>query len=148
MGIRFLILLFLSLPTAFYSHCQDLPSPPGLGDRSDFPVLNFTHLTTREGLSSDLATCVQEDRQGFIWIGTANGLNRYDGYRVKQYFHDENNPNSLPGNEIRNMLCDHHGRLWIATSQGASCFLPDSNRFINYTITADTGHRLHPGDEQ
>jgi ligand-binding sensor domain-containing protein len=100
-----------------------------------FPELNFTHLTTLDGLSSDITTCVGEDRQGFIWIGTINGLNRYDGYRMKQYFHQVNDSNSLSGNEVQKFHCDGRGRMWIATSLGVSCFFPETNRFVNYSAS-------------
>jgi len=107
-----------------------------------FPALNFTHITSLDGLSSDMTRCVAEDHQGFIWIGTYNGLNRYDGYRFKQYFHDEKDLNSLPGNEIQDIHCDRQGRLWITTSLGISCFLPDSNRWYTYSAREPGPRRL------
>ncbi|MBS1563877.1 MAG: hypothetical protein JST39_05785, partial [Bacteroidetes bacterium] len=105
----------------------------GLSAQS-FPGLQFNHLGTRDGLSSNNATCIAEDRQGFIWIGTDNGLNRYDGYRVKQYFHNDADSNSLVFNAIQSLHCDAKGRLWITTGGGVSCFLPDRNIFINYSV--------------
>jgi ligand-binding sensor domain-containing protein len=122
-GLRFAILCWLLACCGFTAEAQS------------FPELNFTHLTTLDGLSSDITTCVGEDRQGFIWIGTINGLNRYDGYRMKQYFHQVNDSNSLSGNEVQKFLCDGRGRMWIATSLGVSCFFPETNRFINYSAS-------------
>ncbi len=123
-----IILIFTFLPTALRAQV--------------FPDLNFTHITTREGLSSDITTCVTEDKQGFIWIGTVNGLNRWDGYRVKQYYHDPNDRNSLPSNSVNTLFSDGKGRLWISTPQGISCFLPDSNKFINYSINEAPPYHL------
>lgn len=107
-----------------------------------FPDLQFNHINNRNGLSSNVVVTVAEDRQGFIWFGTDNGLNRYDGYRVKHYFHDDNDSNSLVFNSIERIVCDSRGRLWISTSGGLSCFLPDENRFINYTVAQAPPRRL------
>ena len=59
--------------------------------------IRFTHLSTEQGLSQSRVDHMLQDRRGFIWIGTYNGLNRYDGYRFKTYKPDPNNPNSLGG---------------------------------------------------
>jgi len=123
-GLRFACLCLLLAGGGFTARAQP------------FPELNFTHLTALDGLSSDIATCAAEDRQGFIWIGTINGLNRFDGYRMKQYFHQAGDSNSLSGNEVQKILCDSKGRMWVATSLGISCFYPENNRFINYSVTA------------
>jgi ligand-binding sensor domain-containing protein len=97
-----------------------------------FPDLQFNHITTTNGLSSNTATAVTEDKAGFIWIGTDNGLNRWDGYRFKQYFHNDQDSNSLILNGVQNLHCDRKGRIWIITGGGISCFLPDRNIFLNY----------------
>ncbi|HSN62526.1 MAG TPA: two-component regulator propeller domain-containing protein, partial [Ferruginibacter sp.] len=99
----------------------------------NFPSLQFEHITTLNGLSSNYATCIAEDKQGFIWIGSGNGLNRYDGYRFKHYYHSNTNPNSLVNNSIQAIYCDQQNRLWISTEDGVSCFIPAANQFINYS---------------
>jgi len=98
----------------------------------DFPELQFDHITTKDGLSSDAVNSIIEDKPGFLWIGTANGLNRYDGYRFRQYYHNDADSNSIINNEIQELYYDSKGRIWISTEDGVSCFLPDQNRFINY----------------
>jgi len=107
-----------------------------------FPSLQFNHITTSNGLSSNTATCVTEDKRGFIWIGTDNGLNRWDGYRIKQYFHNEADPHSLVLNRVQSLHCDSKDRIWITTDGGVSCFLPDENIFINYSVNHPPPHRL------
>ena len=107
-----------------------------------FPGLPFNHITTDGGLSSNTATCVTEDQQGFIWIGTDNGLNRCDGYRVKQYFHHDTDSNSLVFSDIQTLHCDRKGRIWITTGGGVSCFLPDRNVFVNYSTDMPPYRRL------
>jgi ligand-binding sensor domain-containing protein len=59
--------------------------------------IRFTYLSTEQGLSQSRVDHMLQDRRGFMWIGTYNGLNRYDGYRFKTYKPDLNNPNSLGG---------------------------------------------------
>ena len=98
-----------------------------------FPELQFEHITTKEGLSSNSVSNIVEDKQGFIWIGTANGLNRYDGYRFKQYYHSNTDSNSLVNNSVQRLHCDTRGRIWISTEDGVSCFLPMQNKFFNYS---------------
>lgn len=98
----------------------------------EFPGLQFDHITAKDGLSSNLVTVIAEDKQGFIWVGTSNGLNRYDGYRFKHFFHSDTDSNSLVNNSVQTILCDSRGRLWIGTESGVSCYLPGQNTFINY----------------
>src|SRR5262245_49133433 len=68
------------------------------------PVLNnhpvFTHLTTEQGLSDIRVIDVLQDQAGFMWFGTPNGLNRYDGYNVVAYRNDPDNPQSLSSNYV------------------------------------------------
>jgi ligand-binding sensor domain-containing protein len=108
----------------------------------NFPELQFEHLTTKDGLSSNSITGIAEDKQGFMWIGTINGLNRYDGYRFKQYYHSNTDSNSLVNNGVQSIVCDTKGRLWISTEDGVSCFIPAENRFINFSTILKAPHQL------
>lgn len=94
------------------------------------------HITTDNGLSSNNANCIFQDSRGFIWIGTGSGLNRYDGVQVLQLYHNDDNPNSLPGNYICNISEDKKHRLWIGTNEGVSCYEPLKNKFTNYLYKA------------
>lgn len=107
-----------------------------------FPELQFEHITVKDGLSSNSVTAIAEDQQGFIWIGTAGGLNRYDGYRFKKYYHSNKDSNSLVNNGVQTIFCDSKGRLWICTEDGVSCFVTVENRFINYSTRSKAGYRL------
>lgn len=108
----------------------------------DFPDLQFEHITVKEGLSSNRTTSIAEDKQGFIWIGTSNGLNRYDGYRFKQYYHSETDSNTLVNNDVQRLYCDSRGRIWISTEDGVSCFLPLQGRFINFSSKFNSPYKL------
>jgi two-component system, sensor histidine kinase ChiS len=80
--------------------------------------ISFEHLSVSQGLSVGLIKCILQDRLGFIWIGTDDGLNRYDGYSFTVYRHDTQDPNSLSHNVINCLYEDREGNLWIGTSQG------------------------------
>ncbi|SDF45493.1 ligand-binding sensor domain-containing protein [Cellulophaga baltica] len=70
------------------------------------------------GLSSNYPTCVIEDSRGFIWIGSNNGLNRYDGYQSKIFKYDPNDSNTISENWITSLLEDKEGNIWIGTEGG------------------------------
>lgn len=65
--------------------------------------LKFRHLSVKDGLSNNKVFCSLQDRQGFMWFGTASGLNRYDGYAFKVFEHIEGDTTSLSDNRIRAM---------------------------------------------
>ncbi len=93
----------------------------------------FTHLTTENGLAHNHVEVMMQDSHRFMWIGTGGGLNRFDGYGFTTYTHDPDNPNSLSGNRIHDLLEDHSGRIWIAYGEtGFGRFDPQTDTFIRY----------------
>jgi diguanylate cyclase (GGDEF)-like protein/PAS domain S-box-containing protein len=94
--------------------------------------IQFKNLTTADGLSSDSITDIAEDGDGYIWIATFDGLNRYDGYTFKQYKHESNKPNSLPEQLIRQLLVDNTGTLWVVTHNGIGRYNPNKDNFDIY----------------
>ena len=80
--------------------------------------LKFTHLTTNDGLSQGYVTAILQDRRGFMWFATRDGLNRYDGNTFVVYKNNPNDPGSLSSNFIQDLIEDDHGYLWIATNTG------------------------------
>jgi signal transduction histidine kinase/ligand-binding sensor domain-containing protein/DNA-binding response OmpR family regulator len=97
----------------------------------------FEHITVNEGLSHSDVMCSVEDKAGFVWIGTNNGIDRYDGYALKNYQMPVNPRNGLSGNRIRAMLLDQTGRLWVgAESAGISLFDADHGRFVTISQQA------------
>jgi signal transduction histidine kinase/ligand-binding sensor domain-containing protein/DNA-binding response OmpR family regulator len=94
--------------------------------------LKFEHIGTKEGLSQvDVSTIIQDTR-GFMWIGTGNGLNRYDGYKFVNYIYDPDRNNSLSNNVINDLAEDHNGDIWIATKGGLNKFDKASGHFTRY----------------
>ena len=86
-----------------------------------------------KGSRKALFSAILQDRQGFLWFGTEDGLNRYDGYSFTVFKPIRDNPNSLTHNQITALLEDRDGLLWIGTSGGGlDRFDPKQNRFDHY----------------
>ena len=81
--------------------------------------IKFSHLTKEQILSQNSVNCIVQDHYGFMWFGTSDGLNRFDGYNIKIYRHEHQNPNSLNDNTILSLLVDKDGYLWIGTQMGS-----------------------------
>src|SRR5574344_1273858 len=88
-------------------------------------------------LSSNLVNQIYQDREGFIWISTRNGLDSYDGYRFKIYKHKEGYPNSLFGNYVNWVAQTHNGTLFIGMYNGIQTF--DGHQFREITTLDRSG---------
>src|SRR5687767_4020853 len=75
---------------------------------------NFFTISTEQGLSFQDVWSINQDKYGFIWIGTVYGLNRFDGHTVKQYFHKKEDKGSLAGNTVYWIFKDSDGDMWFA----------------------------------
>lgn len=112
------ILLFSCLLTA--------ASPRALAQGN----FRFEHITVNEGLAHSDAVAVLQDKSGFIWIGTNNGIDRYDGYELKNYLLPNSNFNGLYNNRILSLHLAEDGGIWaIADEQGVYFYEPESDRF-------------------
>lgn len=89
----------------------------------------FKHLEVKDGLSNNQVNSILKDSRGFMWFGTASGLNRYDGYSVKVYRSRQENPESLPDNYINEIQEDADGCLWLHTGIGYSIYNPATDSF-------------------
>jgi ligand-binding sensor domain-containing protein len=76
----------------------------------------FTHYGSSAGVASNEVYSVSQDEQGYIWVGTSNGLQRYDGARFKTFRHDKNNPATIPSNVVFQVLRDKKDNLWLLTA--------------------------------
>ena len=94
--------------------------------------LKFTHLTTNDGLSDNRINSILQDRRGFMWFATEDGLNRYDGNTFVVYKNNPADPNTLSANLIQNLIEDGHGDLWIGTWDGLDKLDPTTERFTHY----------------
>lgn len=92
--------------------------------------LSFKRYTINEGLSQNTVYCLLEDKDGVIWIGTEDGLNKFDGYDFTYYKHDFRDPASISHNQINALYEDREGRLWVGTSDGLNIFDKRTEKFI------------------
>jgi signal transduction histidine kinase/ligand-binding sensor domain-containing protein len=105
--------------------------------------LRFDRVPAEQGLSQTTVICILQDNQGFMWFGTEDGLNRYDGYSFKVYKHDPEDPNSLSNSWILSMIKDRSGVLWIGTANGGlNRFDLEANRITRYLNDPDDSHSL------
>ena len=96
-------------------------------------TLNLKKLTSENGLSDNQVTCILKDPMGFMWVGTKNGLNRFDGREFYVFKHDDNDISSVGGNNITCLELDDDSILWIGTSSsGFSSYNFRNGKFTNY----------------
>jgi len=101
--------------------------------------IKFEKFTIQSGLSSQSITCLLQDKNGFLWIGTKNGLNRYDGYNYKVYQHQYNDSTSLSDNSINCIFEDNENQLWVGTYNGGiNLFNPKTEKFTHYKKSDDS----------
>ena len=98
------------------------------GAENTIPDMKFKRLDTRDGLSNSTINCIYQDAKGFVWIGTAYGLNRYDGYRFRTYYSDPNDTTTLRNNYVDQIFEDAKGRLWLRQGMNYSLFDPATER--------------------
>jgi ligand-binding sensor domain-containing protein/two-component sensor histidine kinase len=99
------------------------------GTRAQSFDYGFKHLTTDNGLSHDLIQSIVKDKQGFMWFGTLNGLNRFDGFQFKVFKHVKNDSTSIPHNTIVDLVCDTAGYIWVSTPEGICRYDPFKQNF-------------------
>ncbi|HDR68525.1 MAG TPA: ATPase, partial [Bacteroidaceae bacterium] len=95
-------------------------------------ILDFDNLSIDDGFSSSKANVIFQDSKGFMWIGTWNGLNKYDGYKceiLRPGYHDTT---KISDREILALLEDHQGKIWIGTTSGLNCLNPMTNDLKRY----------------
>ncbi len=93
------------------------------------PYYNFDIYTTREGLSDNRVNNVLQDKLGFLWIATGNGLNKFDGYHFTNFFHNDTDSLSLAGNTVYDIALDKAGKIWVASDGGLDIYNPVTNGF-------------------
>lgn len=100
----------------------------------------FEELSLEQGLSQSIVACMIQDRNGFLWLGTEDGINIYNGYEFDVIRGDQNDPHSLSHNDVRSLLEDRNGHVWAGTFHGGL------NRFdpVNRTFTRYAHDPLQP----
>lgn len=93
--------------------------------------VNFVHYQVENGLSNNAVICSLQDRQGFMWFGTKDGLNRFDGYTFRVFRHDPQQPGSIGGNYVSVIWEDNDGLLYIGTDKGLYAYDPATEQFTS-----------------
>ena len=118
-----------------------VPADAGAGGYS--PELRFEHITLQDGLPDSNVTAILQDRLGFLWLGTPNGLVRYDGYDFVTFKPDPDDPTSISDRTIRALYEDRAGELWIGTRRGGlNRFDRASSSFHHYRHDPDDPESL------
>ena len=106
--------------------------------------VRFNHLTVNDGLSHAAVTAIAQDHRGFMWFGTQDGLNRYDGQQIVTFLRDSNDSEKLPHNWIWALHSDSEGGLWVGTDGGGLARLDlRSERFTTYRSRDDAPDALN-----
>ena len=96
--------------------------------------VRFTHFTVEDGLTQNSGLDILEDSFGYIWIGTQDGLNRYNGYTFAQFRSDPEDPESLMSGYIRTLYEDQQNQIWVGTANGLHLFNAHDQKFKHFDI--------------
>ena len=92
--------------------------------------ITFQHITSNDGLSQNHGYCILKDYRGFMWFGTMNGLNKYDGYNITIYKNESSDEFSISDNDISSIIEDRNKNLWVGTTGGLNLYDRANNNFI------------------
>jgi ligand-binding sensor domain-containing protein/signal transduction histidine kinase len=116
----------VSLSLAISAHAQNHP-------------VRFEHLTLQDGLSQTTVSAIAQDNKGYLWFGTPDGLNKYDGYNFVIYRNDPLNPNSISDDWTTSIYEDKSGTLWIGTAKGViNRYNEEEDSFTHYRLFDNT----------
>ncbi|MBK8498354.1 MAG: hypothetical protein IPL52_05940 [Flavobacteriales bacterium] len=110
----------------------------------DTITLNFRHLSIKDGLSQGMVHRMIQDRHGFMWFATKDGLNRYDGYSFKVYRHDPADPGSLCDSYVQALMEDRTGLIWVGTATGLDVFDRNTETFHHIPCANEVGAWTKP----
>ena len=92
----------------------------------------FKNLSIRNGLSQNTVNAILQDRKWFMWLGTKDGLNRYDGLSFRKFKHDAANPRSIGNSFITSLYEDFNGNIWVGTDAGVYIYYPEKEAFEEF----------------
>ena len=117
-GLRSILMMCLLFFILSPIHAQGIYGP-----------VDFNRLTNRNGLSNSQVNAILKDSRGYVWLGTQSGLNRFDGFRMKVFLYDDENPHSIPNNMVDEIMEAANGDLWMRTSVGYCVYRYDLEQF-------------------
>jgi len=95
---------------------------------------NFERISNKEGFNQNTVNAIEQDKYGFLWYATPNGLIRYDGYAFKTYSTQSNSQDAISSNNVTYLFNDKDGILWIGTNVGVNIYIPSLERFFTVPI--------------
>ena len=116
------IVLFIGLSFLGFSQKEDI---------------QFEHLSMKDGLSMNPIMAITQDSKSFLWFGSQDGLNKYDGYKFEVFKTNDNDSASISDNFITSLCTDNSGKLWVGTLMGLNLYSPETNSFKRFTTTSD-----------
>jgi len=125
MLIKKLILLIGCIAMAICAHAQGL---------KPYEDIKFINISLKQGLTQSSVLCILQDRKGYIWSGTRDGLNKYDGVKFAKYKYSSRDSNSLSHNMVRAICEDEYGNLWIGTASGLNRYDERADRFVRHPL--------------
>lgn len=132
MQCKFLIFLFCFLSESFLFVVF-------ASEKQDY---YFRRLNTENGLSQNTVLSILQDKTGFMWFGTKDGLNRYDGNFFKVFKYDEKNPGSIGNNTIWSLLQTSDGKIWVGTDKGIFIYHPDRDFFTFFDLKTENNEYI------
>lgn len=135
------------LPALFLLLLRTMLATPCAAQNQSFAERQFKHYSISNGLSNNLTTSILQDRRGFVWVATNQGLNRFDGYSFKIFQHNPFDPATIGGNNICCLYEDRNGSLWAGLLNGwVSRFDPTTEQFTNYLCIEKEPNKPADGD--
>jgi signal transduction histidine kinase/ligand-binding sensor domain-containing protein/CheY-like chemotaxis protein len=143
MKFKILLLFFLCFFSGFLKFsCVFVSLSPGFEVTAQNNTYHYTAIDTEQGLSQNSVNCIYQDKYGFLWFGTFDGLNRYDGYNFTIYRHDINDTTTISNNQVWDIDADKNGNIWVATNFGLNKYRYDRDDFINYLHNSNSSNTI------
>ena len=96
---------------------------------------NFERISNKEGFNQNTLNAIEQDKYGFLWYATPNGLIRYDGYEFKTFTTQSKSDGVISSNNITYLFNDKNGILWIGTNVGVNVYVPWLERFLQFRLS-------------
>ncbi|MGE5436570.1 MAG: two-component regulator propeller domain-containing protein [Syntrophothermus sp.] len=125
--MKFFYVIKLYLALLLFAFCLIGKTYPQVSD------ISFDHIFLEQGLSQSIINCMMQDKTGFMYFGTEDGMNIYDGYTFTIFRKNPSNINSLSYNDINSLAQDNYGRIWIGTfNAGINLYIPEKKLFKHF----------------
>ena len=100
---------------------------------------HFKHLNVQNGLTQNIVYHFLQDSRGYMWIGTQNGLSLFDGIKVINFLHSDQDSGSLSGNFISSVLEDSSQQIWVGNDKGIDLYDRNTNSFVHFGVDRADG---------